>query len=105
MAAALENFEAFEAPLKGVILGDMLELGEASHEEHQKIADHLATMNLEMVLLTGKEFSKCKVPANFFVFENNTLLINYIETISLQGFLFLVKGSRGMKLENVVGKL
>ena len=105
MAAALENFDAFEAPLKGVILGDMLELGEASHEEHQKIADQLATMNLELVLLTGKEFSKCEIPANFLVFENNELLINHIETINPQGFLFLLKGSRGMKLENVVGKL
>jgi len=105
MDAALENFKTFDAPLKGVILGDMLELGEDSHEEHQKIADKLATMNLTMVLLAGKEFSKCNVPSNFIIFENNILLINYIEQIKPQDFLFLVKGSRGMKLENVLDKL
>jgi len=105
MNAALENFKAFEAPLKGVILGDMLELGEASHEEHQKIADNLTGMNLNMVLLLGKEFAKCKVPANFLLFDNNSLLINYIESLNPQGYLFLIKGSRGMKLENVADKL
>lgn len=105
MDAALENFKAFDAPMKGVILGDMLELGKASHEEHQKIADKLQTLNLAIVLLAGKEFSKCRVPSNFLLFEDNALLINHIESINPQGFLFLIKGSRGMKLENVVCKL
>ena len=105
MDAALENFKAFDAPLKGVILGDMLELGEASNEEHQEIADKLATMNLAMVLLTGKEFAKCRVHSSFLRFEDNTLLKSYIESINPQGFLFLLKGSRGMKLENVLDML
>ena len=105
MEAALENFKAFDVPLKGVILGDMLELGNASHEEHQKIVDKLAKMNLTLVMLTGKEFSKCKVPDGFLIFEDNTLLVNYIEHLNPQGYLFLIKGSRGMKLETVVDKL
>ena len=105
MDAALENFKTFVEPLKGVILGDMLELGETSHEEHQKIVDKLITMSLPMVLLTGKEFSKCRVPSNFQIFKDSTLLINHIESINPQGFLFLIKGSRGMKLESVAGVL
>jgi UDP-N-acetylmuramoyl-tripeptide--D-alanyl-D-alanine ligase len=105
MEAALDNFKAFDVPLKGVILGDMLELGNASNDEHQKIADKLRTMNLTLVMLTGKEFSKCKVPDGFLKFEDNTLLIKYIEGLNPQGFLFLIKGSRGMKLETVVDKL
>ena len=105
MAAALENFEAFDAPLKGVILGDMFELGEASHEEHQKIADKLSTMNLTMVLLAGKEFARCRFPSGFLVFEDNKLLIDHIESTNPQGYLFLIKGSRGMKLETVVDLL
>ena len=105
MNAALENFTAFDAPLKGVILGDMLELGDASHEEHQKIADKLTGMKLDMVLLFGKEFAKCKVPSNFILFDDNSLVINYIESLNPQGYLFLIKGSRGMKLENVADKL
>jgi len=105
MDAALENFKTFDVPFKGIILGDMLELGETSHEEHQKIVDKLTTMNLTLVLLIGKEFSGCQVPSDFHLFADNILLINYLEIISPKGFLFLVKGSRGMKLENVVDKL
>jgi UDP-N-acetylmuramoyl-tripeptide--D-alanyl-D-alanine ligase len=105
MDAALENFRSLEAPSKGVIIGDMLELGDDSLLEHQKVADKLATMNLDMVLLTGTEFSKCQVPAHFQVFKDSALLINHIEGINPQGFLFLVKGSRGMRLENVADKL
>jgi UDP-N-acetylmuramoyl-tripeptide--D-alanyl-D-alanine ligase len=105
MNAALENFDAFDAPLKGVILGDMFELGDTSHEEHQKIADKLTKMKLSIVLLSGKEFSKCRVPANFLIFDDNSSLINYIDKLNPQGYLFLVKGSRGMKLENVADRL
>jgi UDP-N-acetylmuramoyl-tripeptide--D-alanyl-D-alanine ligase len=105
MDAALENFKTFDAPLKGIILGDMFELGEASHEEHQKIADKLATMDLALVLLTGKEFAQCQVPSSFLIFDDNSLLISYLESINPQDYLFLIKGSRGMKLENVVDKL
>jgi len=105
MDAALENFKAFDAPLKGVILGDMFELGETSHEEHQKVVNKLVTMNFALVVLTGKEFSKCSVPSSFLAFEDNTLLINYIESSKPQGYLFLIKGSRGMKLETVADKL
>lgn len=105
MDAALENFNAFDAPLKGVILGDMFELGETSHEEHQKVVNKLMTMNFALVVLTGKEFSKCRVPSGFLIFENNTLLISYIESLNPKGYLFLIKGSRGMKLETVADKL
>ncbi len=105
MEAALDNFSTFDAPLKGVILGDMFELGESSGEEHQKIADKLAGMNLSLVLLSGKEFSRCHVVPNIRIFENNELLINYLKDLNPKGYLFLIKGSRGMKLELVAGKL
>jgi len=105
MDAALENLKTFNEPLKGVILGDMFELGEISHEEHQKIADKLAGMKLSMVLLAGEEFSKCQVPPYFHLFMNITLLISFIEGLNIRGYLFLIKGSRKMKLENIIDKL
>ncbi len=105
MEAAIENFKTFDAPLKGVILGDMFELGESSPEEHQKIADKVASIDLSMVLLAGKEFSKCHVPSGFFVCENTEQLISHIDSIHPEDYLFLIKGSRGMKLESVIGRL
>ena len=38
-------------------------------------------------------------------FENNNQLIKYLESFKPENFLFLIKGSRGMKLETIIGKL
>lgn len=105
MEAALENFKTFDAPVKGVILGDMFELGADAPVEHQKIVDQLSTMGLKLVLLTGKEFYKCKVPEGFVVFEDNSSLIDYLGVNKPKDFLILLKGSRGMRLETLVDKL
>lgn len=105
MKAALASFNKMNASPKAVILGDMLELGDTSLEEHQKIVDLVESMGFNLVLLTGDQFSKCKTPGNFQVFINNTFLAKYIEDSHPSGYFFLIKGSRGMKLETVIEKL
>ena len=55
MMAALENFRQMEAAHKVAILGDMKELGEGSHEEHQKVVDFLKECGFERVMLVGPE--------------------------------------------------
>jgi UDP-N-acetylmuramoyl-tripeptide--D-alanyl-D-alanine ligase len=105
MKTALTSFSKIDAPNKAVILGDMWELGESSPDEHQKIVDMLESMEFSLVLLSGEQFSKCKYPESFFVFENNFLLCEYLEESRPSGFFFLIKGSRGMKLESVTDKL
>ena len=105
MDVALENFKTFDRKPKGVILGDMFELGESAREEHQKIIDKLEQMDLDVILLTGKEFFHCHSSSKILKFKDNTHLINYIQKTQPEGFLFLVKGSRGMKLEEVAVKL
>jgi UDP-N-acetylmuramoyl-tripeptide--D-alanyl-D-alanine ligase len=102
MSAALDSFESYESPLKAVILGDMFELGDVAHEEHQKIANKLSSMKLSLILLAGKEFSKCQFGNNILVFEESSALKAYLENLKPKGYLILVKGSRGMKLEQVV---
>ncbi len=97
--AALENFAGLIAPKKGVILGDMLELGSVSQEEHQKIVDYLSTMKLDQVFLIGPNYSECKLPEYFHCFRQAGDLMNYIAQEQPSGYLILVKGSRGMKLE------
>jgi UDP-N-acetylmuramyl pentapeptide synthase len=67
--------------------------------------DIVASMGFSLVLLSGEQFSKCRYPDSFFVFENNSLLSEYLKESRPSGYLFLIKGSRGMKLENVTDKL
>jgi UDP-N-acetylmuramoyl-tripeptide--D-alanyl-D-alanine ligase len=105
MDAALGNFETFDGPPKGVILGDMLELGGSSQAEHQKIVDKLVLMAPALVFLAGEMFSKCLFPSGFHVFANSELLVKYISDTKPRGYIFLIKGSRGMRLETVLDKL
>jgi UDP-N-acetylmuramoyl-tripeptide--D-alanyl-D-alanine ligase len=99
--AALENFARLKATKKGVILGDMLELGSVSQEEHQKIVDFLSTIKLEAVFLVGAHYSACRMPDTFMHFLQAGNLADYLKKERLSGFLLLIKGSRGMKLETV----
>ncbi|HEY5511238.1 MAG TPA: UDP-N-acetylmuramoyl-tripeptide--D-alanyl-D-alanine ligase [Prolixibacteraceae bacterium] len=99
--AALENFAMLEAPKKAIILGDMLELGDVAPEEHQKIIDYLSTIKTDLVILTGAQYSGCHLPAEFLHFLSATALAEFLGKEQLSGYLILIKGSRGMKLESV----
>ncbi|MBR1485239.1 MAG: UDP-N-acetylmuramoyl-tripeptide--D-alanyl-D-alanine ligase [Prevotella sp.] len=96
MAAALQNFEQMEAEKKMVILGDMRELGEASGEEHQAVADKLAEMQLDDVWLVGSEFAKTK--GAFRHFADVDEVKQAIAAQQPQGYTILVKGSNGTRL-------
>ena len=97
--AALENFEKMGAPKKGVILGDMLELGSVSDGEHQKIVDYLTTMKLDLIYLVGPRYSGCNLPEIFHCFPHSDELAAFLKRENISGYLLLIKGSRGMKLE------
>ena len=99
--AALENFAHLKSTKKGVILGDMLELGADAPEEHQKMVDFLATLDLDLVLLTGSHYAGCKRPATFHCYNEPAELVAYLKETQLSEYLLLIKGSRGMKLETI----
>jgi UDP-N-acetylmuramoyl-tripeptide--D-alanyl-D-alanine ligase len=103
--AALENFSLIVAPKKGVILGDMLELGSVGPEEHQKIVDSLAAMSLDRIFLVGPVYSGCNLPGHFQHFPDTVSLSHFLKEEELSGYLILIKGSRGMKLEGVLPEL
>ena len=81
---------------KMVILGDMKELGEISHEEHQKIADYLGECDFERVLLVGEEFGK--VTPSFEHYKDGVALQEALEKDKPKGYYMLIKGSNSMKL-------
>ena len=96
MMAALENFRLMNVAHKMVILGDMKELGETSHEEHQKIADYLDECKFDRVLLAGEEFGK--VIPSFEHFKDVVALKESLERYKPKGYYILIKGSNSMKL-------
>ena len=103
MAAALDNFRMIEAVHKMVILGDMKELGEASVEEHQKIADMLTTCGFDRVILVGPEFGKTE--NSYEHFNNADEVYAALSGDMPKGYMILIKGSNSMKLASLAEKL
>ena len=79
--------------------GDMLELGETEHVEHQKIVDYMHENNLKGILV-GALFNNTKT--NFPKFRDTEELVNVIDKMNLTNHVILLKGSRGIKLEQII---
>jgi len=103
MRAAILNFAQMEVPEKTLILGDMFELGAQSEEEHQNIVNLLQQNSFKNVLLVGKDFKKTQ--NSFHSFEFVSELIDYIRENPIRNNYILIKGSRGIKLERILGSL
>ena len=103
MALAIKNFAQVDAASKFLILGDMLELGGQSEQEHQNIVDLLQENKFDNVFFVGKEFAKTN--NSYRNFENTADLSEYIENEQIKNQYILIKGSRGIKLEQTIEKL
>lgn len=105
MAAAITNFLNIDKSRKTLILGDMLELGTSSSDEHQQIVDLLAENSALRVFLVGKQFGKTRHSGNFKMFDDARQLAAFLSENKITGHLILIKGSRGIGLEKIVGSL
>jgi UDP-N-acetylmuramoyl-tripeptide--D-alanyl-D-alanine ligase len=101
MANAIESFTAIKAEGKTVILGDMLELGEKTDEEHSRILNLIISSNIENVILVGPVFSRIAKKSAFTLFHDVNKLIDFLKTDHIKGRTILVKGSRGTGLEKI----
>ena len=103
MIAAIENVTSMKFKKKLVIAGDMLELGESSIKEHKKIIDLLKEEELE-AFLVGKIFNTINQDI-FKTFLNVDELKLFLSEKTFDNTLILIKGSRGIKLENALDSL
>jgi UDP-N-acetylmuramoyl-tripeptide--D-alanyl-D-alanine ligase len=106
MALAIGNFSEQNFIDKLLVLGDMLELGKYSSEEHQRILEKTTTLHLQNVWLVGDLFFEFKnqYPAYLF-FKNTTKVVDYLKGHVTEGKTVLIKGSRGIKLEVIANFL
>jgi UDP-N-acetylmuramoyl-tripeptide--D-alanyl-D-alanine ligase len=100
MIVALDNLKAAEGR-KAFILGDMFELGKEAEAEHKEIAQKALSVQAGRSIFIGEEFYKLKgeFQDNAEFYPSTIDAFNALKKDPLNGFLILVKGSRGMKLE------
>jgi len=100
MQSALESFISNTQKNKLAILGDMLELGSESFIEHAKILEMCSDQKLNFITV-GLNFQK----VNPNGFESISDLENYLIKNPIKEKSILLKGSRGIALEKIVGLL
>jgi len=102
MNSALDSFQDIDHPGKALIIGEMLELGASSGEEHQYLVNRLAEMGAGEVYLAGEIFRGLDLPADFKVFPDSGKLKQWLQDHPIENSLILIKGSRAIGLENLV---
>ncbi|MCB0497822.1 MAG: UDP-N-acetylmuramoyl-tripeptide--D-alanyl-D-alanine ligase [Cyclobacteriaceae bacterium] len=103
MKASVENFAGMKADSKTVILGDMLELGTSSKEEHAAIGQLVYEKGFNAAFFCGKEMrSAAKKCIGCMYFEKKEDLANYLQANPINNSTVLIKASRGIGLETLV---
>ena len=109
MRAALDNFSRIEASHKTALLGDMRELGENSVNEHIDILRLALSLGLSDLCLVGDEFSKAMksvdCPPTVRWYPDSAALASALHDAPLAGHVILIKGSRGIMMEKVLGEV
>ncbi len=107
--AALTTLQAMKTTGKKIaVLADMLELGEQAEEFHRQIGKNTARCGVDILLTFGplskfiNDTASVETKAHF---ENKSALTEYLMHTLADGDIVLVKGSRGMKMEEIVMNL
>lgn len=119
MAAGLDVLESVfdsnkdKGGKKVAVLGDMLELGDISRTEHEKIGKLIVKHNIDRLITVGEMaeyIAKSAVEDGFsasdaYSFTDNEKAAASIYNIIKPGDIILFKASRGMKLEEIADYL
>lgn len=108
MRYSIETFSGIynEGYEKIAVLGDMLELGEKSKEYHEELADIIKESKIDKVYLYGKEmkylYEKLSGVKPVIHFTDKNDIKEEIGKNNNKKAI-LLKGSRGMKIEDIIG--
>ena len=107
MKSALKSFDKlYNSTYKVLVLGDMLELGENSENYHRDLKDDILKIKVDKVYLYGNEMKALKEVLKesdkVSYFSEKQDIKKEIEKSDVKTTV-LLKGSRGMKLEEIIG--
>ncbi|UXX80455.1 UDP-N-acetylmuramoyl-tripeptide--D-alanyl-D-alanine ligase [Reichenbachiella carrageenanivorans] len=99
--AALNNLAVIKSQNRIAIIGDMKELGTYSLDEHKKVIDFAETLGLDAVYWVGNDFVNAYNHSKSKAFVKIEDLISLLQKQPLAGATVLIKGSRGMRMEQL----
>lgn len=108
--AAIDYLKAFSGNGKRIfVFGDMLELGASSEDQHRIIGKKCQKEELSVVFTIGNETIVAHEEINNSIlhkhFEQKESLLSNLNEIISEGDKILVKGSRGMRMEEIVEQI
>ena len=111
--AALNVLKEMDGTRKIAILGDMLELGEYAPSAHRQVGKTVAECGVHLLITKGRNSSLIGEGAlkagmderNVIHFDENPGVIRWLSSNLRKGDRILVKGSRGMHIEEIVSYL
>jgi len=112
MKAAIDVLTATKGFRKIAILADMFELGDDSAACHTEVGRYAAESAVDLLIAVGTQAKNIADAAEAILGENKVhyyktkeLLINDIGSMISSGDVILLKGSRGMAMDQVVKKI
>jgi UDP-N-acetylmuramoyl-tripeptide--D-alanyl-D-alanine ligase len=109
MEVAIDVLKNIEGKRKIAVLGDMLELGKFTEEEHHivgekifGIVDILITVGPRAKSIAEGAIKKGFIQKNIYSFDSSKTVANFLEGIVEKGDIILMKGSQGVRLERAV---
>ena len=111
MRAAIETTAALYHGRRIAVLGDMLELGAAAEEAHREIGKRVAELGFAALVTYGAQAAwmheaaqaaGCSICHHA---ETHEAAAKYLREILVDGDTVLFKGSRGMKMEQIIALL
>lgn len=108
MKSSIEILDKIESRRKKIaVLGDMFELGSESKLKHIALASFINKTNVDEVYSIGKMMKlmnqklneKIKVQKHF---TDREMLMKFLKSLDINNSAILIKGSRGMKMEEFV---
>ena len=102
MQVAIRNFANMPQSKKVLILGDMFEMGPTANQEHDELLQWCSQFNFNQIYTLGQHFASIFQNSGIPTPSNMETLGAIIKNEKYQETAFLIKGSRGMKMERVL---
>ena len=110
MQTMLDTFKEMDVPHKWLVIGDIIDQGSVEKEEHEHLADMLASVKADQIVLVGRRTVKYTYPilqkkkgVHAVAFNKPDKALEYLESNLKGGETILFKGSQ--YLEWIIEKL